>query len=112
MKYLILLCAVLALASCATQKPEVVVQTEYVEQNIPVVPRPDPVTLVAPTFYVVNSDNFTQFIDKFKRKNGTETFIAISVKDYENLSISLAELKRYVDQQTEVIAYYENQVKS
>lgn len=111
MKYLLLLCAVLLLVNCSGQESEIVVQTQYVNRNIPVVPRPDPVVLTSPTFYVVNKDNFKEFIDKFRRTNGTETFIAISVKDYENLSLSVAELKRYIDQQTEVIVYYENQVK-
>ena len=39
-------------------------------------------------------------------------YVAISVKDYENLAINIAELRRYIEQQTEIILYYENAVKS
>jgi hypothetical protein len=38
-------------------------------------------------------------------------YIAISVKDYENLSLNFAELKRYIEQQKQIIVYYEEAVK-
>lgn len=110
-KYLIVLCSLLALASCAQPEPRVQIQTEYVEKNIPIVSRPDPVDLVTPKFYVVNQENFEEFITEFRSVNATETFIALSVKDYENLSLNISELKRYLEQQTEIIIYYETQVK-
>jgi len=109
-KYLILLPVILVLASCSTPEPEIVVRTEFVKQNIPVVARPRGVSLVAPTFYVVNRDNFEEFIAEFSKKNITNTFIAMSVKDYENLSLGIADLRRYIEQQSEVIVYYESQV--
>lgn len=110
MKYLIALCSLLVLANCAQPEPKVITQTEYVEKDIPIVSRPKPVDIVAPKFYVVNKENFEEFITEFRAKNGTETFIAVSVKDYENLSLSVAELKRYLNQQNEIIIYYETQV--
>ena len=38
-------------------------------------------------------------------------YIAISVKDYENLSKNFAELRRYIEQQKQIILYYEGTVK-
>lgn len=108
--YLMILCCILLLANCTQPEPEVQIQTEYVEKTIPTVPRPAPINLVVPKFYVVTSENFEEFIDEFSSKNGTQTFIALSVKDYENLSISIAELKRYLEQQDQIIIYYEEQV--
>ena len=62
--------------------------------------------------YVVSpSENYEQFVEKFSKKNGTDSFIAISVKDYENLSKNFAELRRYIDQQKQIILYYEEAVK-
>ena len=110
-KYLIALCIVLFLANCTQPEPLVVPQIEYVEKNIPIVNRPQPVDIVAPRFYVVSRDTFEEFIIEFRAKNGTETFIVISVKDYENLSMSVAEIKRYLEQQNKIILYYEQQVK-
>ena len=62
--------------------------------------------------YVVSpSENYEQFVKEFSKKNGTDSFIAISVKDYENLSKNFAELRRYIDQQKQIILYYEEAVK-
>ena len=61
--------------------------------------------------YVVSpSENFEQFMEDFKKKNGTDSYIAISVKDYENLSKNFAELRRYIEQQKQIIVYYEKAV--
>lgn len=112
MKYLIVLCSLLVLANCARPEPEIAVQTEYVEKDIPIVDRPRPVELITPKFYVANRENFQEFIKEFRSNNATETFIAISVKDYENLSLNLAELKRYIEQQNKIIVYYETQIRN
>jgi hypothetical protein len=61
--------------------------------------------------YVVNEDNFEEFKEEFYAKNGQTAWIAISVKDYENLSLNFAELRRYIEQQKEIIVYYEEAVK-
>jgi hypothetical protein len=61
--------------------------------------------------YVVNEDNYTEFLEEFQAKNGKTAWIAISVKDYENLSLNFAELRRYIEQQKEIIVYYEEAVK-
>jgi hypothetical protein len=33
------------------------------------------------------------------------------VPDYENLSLNMAEIKRYIEQQTILIGYYEDSIK-
>ena len=61
--------------------------------------------------YVVSpSENFEQFMEEFKKKNGVDSYVAISVKDYENLSKNFAELSRYIEQQKQIIIYYEKAV--
>jgi hypothetical protein len=37
-------------------------------------------------------------------------FVALSIKDYENLALNVAELRRFINQQTNVIIYYEDAV--
>lgn len=109
--YLILLSSLLAVASCAQPDKEPITKTKFVEKNVPIVSRPTPVTLLHPKFYVVTKDNYEDFIAEFRTKNATETFVAISVKDYEKLALNLGELKRYIEQQDEIIVYYENSVR-
>ena len=110
-----LLLATLLLSGCASfWKPEkeIVVQTKIVERNIPTVPHPKQVRLNDVKIYVVSPEvNYDEFMEEFTKKNGADSYIAISVKDYENLSKNFAELRRYIDQQKRIILYYEEAVK-
>ena len=103
------------LSGCASfWKPEkeIVVQTKIVERNIPTVPHPKQVRLNDVKIYVVSPEvNYDEFMEEFTKKNGADSYIAISVKDYENLSKNFAELRRYIDQQKRIILYYEEAVK-
>lgn len=62
------------------------------------------------SWYVVNSDNLDQFLERIKADGGAVAFMAITPKGYENLSIGIAELRRYILQQQEIIVYYEKAV--
>lgn len=79
--------------------------------TIPTVPRPKPVQLIDTKIYVVNDDNYEEFVKNFKEEHGDLAYIALSIKDYENLAINIAEIRRYINQQTEIIIYYEKAVK-
>lgn len=79
--------------------------------TVPLVTRPKPVQLNDVKIYVVNEANFEDFIKRFKEENGQVAYVAFSMRDYENLALNVAELRRYINQQTEVIVYYEEAVK-
>ena len=50
-------------------------------------------------------------IDKYEKQYGEVAFVVISMQDYENLALNIAELRRYINQQIEIIVYYEEAVK-
>jgi hypothetical protein len=108
-----LLLAIPLLASCSllTPEPQIQIVTNTVKTTVPIVAHPKPVQMNRVKIYVVNEDNFEEFKETFYAKNGETAWIAISVKDYENLSLNFAELRRYIQQQKEVIVYYEEAVK-
>lgn len=108
-----LLLATLLLSGCSTFMPEpkVVTVTKVVERNIPTVPHPKQVQLNDVKIYVVSKENYDEFVADFEKKNGADAYIAISVKDYENLSLNFAELRRYIEQQKQIILYYEEAVQ-
>ena len=107
-----LLLATLLLSSCSTfQEPQIKIVTEIQKTVVPIVPQPKSVQLNDVKIYVVNKDNFEEFIKEYKAKNGGDARIVISVKDYENLSLNFAELRRYIEQQKEIIVYYEEAVQ-
>ena len=61
-------------------------------------------------FYVVTEQNFEEFKERFVKENGDFLFYALSVRDYETLALNMAEIKRYILQQKEIIIYYEKAV--
>ena len=111
----LLLVTTLLLSSCSSfYKPEkeIVTVTKLIERQIPTVPHPKQVQMNEIKIYVVSpSENFEKFKEEFEKKNGTDSYIAISVKDYENLAKNFAELRRYIEQQKQIILYYEEAVK-
>ena len=109
-----LLLLTLLLSSCSYfRKPEkeIVVQTVEVQKVIPVQPRPKPVDMTDVKFYVVTEENYEEFKEKFMKTNNDFVFYVVSVHDYENLALNMAELFRYIKQQKEIVVYYEEAVK-
>ena len=86
------------------------IRTVEVERKIPTPNRPRPVKLSNLHFYVVTEDTFPAFKKRFAKENGDLLFYAISVRDYETLALNMAEIKRFMQQQKEVIVYYEKAV--
>ena len=110
---LLLSSSILLLNGCSTFMPEpkVVTVTKITERTIPTVPHPKSVQLNDVKIYVVSKENYEEFVADFEAKNGADAYIAISVKDYENLSLNFAELRRYIKQQKQIILYYEEAVQ-
>ena len=61
-------------------------------------------------FYVVTEENFEEFKEKFVKENGDLVGYVLSVRDYETLALNMAEIKRYILQQKQIIIYYEKAV--
>ena len=86
------------------------IRTVEVERKIPTQNRPRPVSMSNLHFYVVTEDTFTAFKQRFVKQNGDFLFYAISVRDYETLALNMAEIKRFIEQQKQIIIYYEKAV--
>ena len=101
-----------SLSSCSWKpEKEVVVQTKIVKPVIEIKERPKGVKMLPVKFYVVTEKNYEEFKERFKKDNGEFVFYAMSVPSYENLALDMAELRRYIEQQKEIIIYYEKAVK-
>jgi hypothetical protein len=104
--------AALLLSSCGlvrTPEPEIITLTETVPVIIPKAFPPKPMNLSPIRIYVVSEEeNIDEFKENFMKIHGEVVFVAISIKDYENMSLNIAEMKRYIDQQNDVILYYES----
>ena len=113
MKLTLVALLVLTMTGCgAFRKPEEVVVTNTVIKapNIPLQPSPRPVNMIDIKWYTVTTDNINEFEKNFENDNGDLVFFAISVPHYQNLSLNLAEIRRYLEQQQSIIIYYEDQI--
>lgn len=97
----------LVLSACSDTK-ELTILSSPVENKIIHPDKPKPISLERIEFKVINSSNIDTFIAEQKLKSGNKdiVFIAISMDDYERMSLNFAELKRYIQQQGEIIVYY------
>lgn len=101
-----------SLLSRQPPEPEVVIQTKFVENKIPLQVAPKPVSLSHPKIYVVTEENWDEFIETYKKDNGQEwVFYAFSVRSYETLALNIGEIRRYMEQQKAIIAYYEGAIE-
>ena len=74
--------------------------------QIPTVAQPKPLQLNDTRVFVVTKDNYDEFVKEFTDTYGELAFVALSMKDYENLALNIADIKRYLEQQKEIILYY------
>ena len=112
LKVLSLLPLCLVISSCSSwpKLKQIEIKTVQVERVIPTQNRPRPLNMNNIKFYVVTSDTFEDFKKRYEKDNGTFLFYALSVRDYETLAINMAEIKRYIEQQKQIIIYYEKAV--
>ena len=92
-------------------EPEVKIVTQIEKTTVPTVARPKPVDLVDTRVYVVTKDNYDAFVKEFTAEHGELAYVVLSMKDYENLALNIADLRRYLEQQNEIIVYYEDALK-
>ena len=102
----------LIVSSCTSwpKFTQIEVQTVEVERNIPIQNRPRQLNLSNITWYVVTEENFEEFKKRYEKENGMFLFYVINVRDYETLSLNMAEIKRYIEQQKQIIMYYEKAI--
>ena len=106
-----LVVGVIFLTSCSLFGPgEVVVQTEYADRVIPIQARPRGITTYPIKFFAVTEENFEEFRATFEDEYTDFVFFALSVPDYENLSLNMGEIRRFIEQQTTLIVYYEDSI--
>ena len=61
---------------------------------------------------MVNKDNLDQFVADFTAEYGEFAVVTLSIDNYENLALNIADLRRYINQQNDIIVYYEDSMKS
>ena len=112
-KSLVILISLITLAGCSglTPEPEIKTVTKIEKITVPIVARPKPLQLNDTRVFVVTKDNYDEFVKEFTEVYGELAFVTLSMGDYELLALNIAEIRRYLNQQKEIIVYYEKAVK-
>ena len=107
-----LVVSLLFLTGCVGRPPEPEIKTvvKVEKTTVPVVSRPKPLQLIDTRVRVVTSDTLEQFLKEYEEQYGELAFVGLSMQDYENLALNIADLRRFINQQTEIIVYYEEAV--
>jgi hypothetical protein len=102
------LSVLLCLAACAPNVKELQITTKPLEIDVAKAADPIGVTMLPVNFRVINKDNLNRFLDELKQQQGGDNpvFFAIDTKDYENISLNIADIIRYIKQQQSIIIYY------
>lgn len=109
-KTLIAALALLAVTGCGTTS-QIITKPQIVERPKMTVPTPMAVNQLPVEWVVLTRDNFETKIKEIEAEGGSLVFFAISPQGYQNLSLNIAELRRYIQQQGNIIVtlkeYYE-----
>jgi hypothetical protein len=109
LKKIAIICACVWLSAC-DRTDMLSVSHTAVRPVIAQPPSPSPVQLLPVTWRVATGVNIQAVVDQLgvNQQNDNPVFLVTTMRDYENMSINLAELRRYIEQQQALITYYRN----
>lgn len=90
--------------------PTVVETPEIEAPTINIVRRPDPVAMKDADIVVVTESNLEDVIKRIKDTQGEFVLYAMTASSFEALALNLEQIKRFIEEQNEVILYYEKAV--
>lgn len=103
----ILLLVSLGLLSACGPSRSIEISSRPIEIDVGRVADPAPVTMLPVNLRVVTRETAETYMTELARTQGnTPVFIAMTTRDYENMALNLADLRRYIEQQRAIIAYY------
>ncbi len=91
--------------------PTVIETPEIKAPTIQIVPRPDPVELKNADIIVVTEANLEYTINRIKETQGDFVLYAMTAQSFESLALNFEQVKRFIEQQNNIILYYEKAVK-
>ena len=101
-----LLVVLLALASCSNVKELLTIKPVIVEKPALIVPKTRPVKSELVSFIVITKDNMEEKFKELGKSEKDVVVFALTNDSYKALSLSVADLRRYIIQQNAVIKAY------
>ena len=102
---------VILLSSCSWKPEKEIVTVEtIVKPTIAIAQRPRPVEFDELKVKVITESNVQEVIQEMKDNQGQFLVYALDPVTFKNLAIGIEEIKRYIEQQNDIIIYYEKAV--
>ena len=103
---------VILLSSCSWKPEKEIVTVEtIVKPTIAIAQRPRPVEFDELKVKVITEANVQEVIQEMKTNQGQFLVYALDPVTFKNLAIGIEEIKRYIEQQKQIIVYYEEAIK-
>ena len=88
-----------------------VVETVRIEAPvIKIVPRPNPIQMKNSDIVVVTESNLQEVIDNITTIQGEFVLYAMTASSFEALALNMEQIKRFIEEQNQIILYYEKAV--
>lgn len=101
----------LLISGCASSPQRIEVSAKPVDRPELTLPTADKLDLRPIKWVIITEENYAEVVEDI-RKNGNAVVFGLTDKGYENLSLNLADLRSYIQQQNIIIAAYENYYKN
>ena len=102
---------VILLSSCSSKPEKEIVTVEtIVKPTISIAQKPRPVDFDELKVKVITEANVQEVIQEMKTNQGQFLVYALDPVTFKNLAIGIEEIKRYIEQQNDIIVYYEKAV--
>lgn len=111
MKKLVIALLAVGLAGCS-ETARVLDKPVLYERAELVVPNVAPVSQSNVTWTIITPENYEAKIKDIESKGGNAVLFSLTPQGYQNLSMNVAELRRYIQQQQAVIAAYQKYYKN
>ena len=102
----------LLLSSCSWKpEKEIVTVEKVISPTIAIAQKPKAVKMLETKIIVITEKNLPEVIKKVKAGMGEFVIYGLDPQSFKNLALNFEQIKRYIEQQKEVILYYEEAVK-
>lgn len=102
----LLLLIIISFSGCAQK--DVVIQREQVKKIPLNLSNPTPLKINDVNYIIITDKNVKDVFEQMKKESKEQVLFAIDYKDYEDLSLNLAYIRKYIIEQQEIIKTYKH----
>ena len=104
--------SILLLSSCSWKpEKELVTVEKVIAPTIAVAQKPKAIKMLDAKIIVITEKNLSDVVQKVKAGMGEFVIYGLDPISFKNLALNFEQIKRYIEQQNQIILYYEKAVK-